>query len=117
MSRNTLDATDSEILAGIELGADGHMLDPNDWSPAVARALAAQDGIDLGELHWWLIEFVRQHQHRYGMPPLMRVVIRAMREQTGLSDVSSRSLYRLFPEGPIRQACRYAGLPQPESCI
>jgi len=111
------DVTGREILAAIELGADGYMLDPELWTPDVARALARRDGVELGSLHWWLIEFVRQHQRRYGMPPLMRVVIGAMREQAGVGDASSRTLYRLFPDGPIREACRYGGLPQPESCI
>ena len=101
----------------IELDADGHLADPDAWSEAVARALAERQGIDLGSLHWWLIRFVRDHHSRYGMPPLMRIVIRRMREQTEETEASSRTLYRLFPEGPIREACRYAGLARPESCI
>jgi tRNA 2-thiouridine synthesizing protein E len=47
----------------------------------------------------------------------MRVVVRAMRDEGVVDDASSRTLYRLFPDGPIRAACRYAGVPPPESCI
>ncbi len=101
----------------IELGADGHLLDPKSWSEDVAKAMAERNGVDLRPLHWWLIRFVREHHRRYGMPPLMRVAIRAMRDGTEQHDASSRTLYRLFPDGPIREACRYAGLPRPESCI
>ncbi|MGB0513919.1 MAG: TusE/DsrC/DsvC family sulfur relay protein [Wenzhouxiangellaceae bacterium] len=104
-------------LRGLEFDSDGHLADPEAWSPAVAEALAARDGVALGELHWWLIDFTRRHSRDYGMPPLMRVAVRAMREQTSVADASSRSLYRLFPDGPIREACRYGGLPRPESCI
>jgi len=104
---------DSDLPA---IGADGHLLDRNGWTDAVARQLAARDGVELGEMHWWLIRFVRDHFDRYGNPPLMRMAVAALRE-SGVEDASSRTLYRLFPDGPIRLACRYGGLPAPESCI
>lgn len=103
--------------ARIELDADGHLRHPSDWQESVVEALAAHRQVELDGLHWWLIRFVRAHHQQYGMPPLMRIVIRAMREETDQADASSRTLYRLFPDGPIREACRYAGLPRPESCI
>jgi len=99
-----------------ETGPDGHLLDPDGWSEDVARELAARDGVELGELHWWLIRFVRGHFQRYGNPPLMRMAVAALRE-AGVEDASSRTLYRLFPDGPIRLACRYAGLPAPDACL
>lgn len=99
-----------------ERGDDGHLLDPASWSEDVARALAALDGVTLDDRRWWLIRFVRDHYLRYGTPPLMRMAVAALRD-SGVEDASSRSLYRLFPDGPIRLACRYAGLPAPESCI
>lgn len=101
----------------ISLAADGHLLDQRMWTETVAESLAAADGIELDSLQWWMIRFVRRHHGEYGMPPLMRVVVQAMRRETGCHDASSRTLYRLFPQGPIRTACRYAGLPRPESCI
>lgn len=106
-------------LAGreIALGSDGHLLDPGDWSEAVAEEMARLDGAELCDLQWWLIRFVRTHFDDYGMPPLMRVAVSAMRSNAGVDDASSRTLYRLFPDGPIREACRYGGLPRPESCI
>lgn len=101
----------------LELDEDGHLRDSSQWSESVAETLAARDGIALTPDHWWLIRFVREHNQRYGMPPLMRVVIKQMRRQPGHAEASSRTLYRLLPDGPIRLACRYAGLPKPESCI
>lgn len=107
------------VVAGkrIELGPDGHLLDPGDWSAAVAAAMAHRDDVELDAAQWWLIRFVRQHSIEYGMPPLMRVVIQAMRREGVVEDPSSRILYRLFPDGPVREACRYGGLPRPEACI
>lgn len=107
------------MVAGeeIRLGPDGHLLDAGDWSAAVAVEMARRDGVELDPARWWLIGFVRRHFLEYGMPPLMRVVIQAMRREDLVENPSSRVLYRLFPDGPIREACRYAGLPRPESCI
>lgn len=101
----------------IRVGSDGHLVDSGDWFEAVAEEMARRDGVTLCDLQWWLIRFVRNHYQEYGMPPLMRVVVQAMRREAGIEDASSRTLYRLFPHGPIREACRYAGLPRPESCI
>jgi tRNA 2-thiouridine synthesizing protein E len=99
----------------ISLDTDGFMTDPASWTPAVARALAARDGIELNDDHSWLIEWVRDYHQRYGNPPLMRVVVAALRERQG--EASSRELYRLFPDGPVRLACKYGGLPKPDWCI
>ena len=43
--------------------------------------------------------------------------VREFGQRFGPDKGSSRYLYRLFPDGPARQACRYAGLPKPVSCI
>jgi len=99
------------------LGPDGHLVDAGDWSVAVAEEMAARDGVELDDLRWWMILFVRQHYLEYGTPPLFRVVIQAMRREGVVENPSSRVLYRLFPDGPIREACRFGGLPRPESCI
>ncbi|GAB4172224.1 MAG: TusE/DsrC/DsvC family sulfur relay protein [Wenzhouxiangellaceae bacterium] len=106
-----------DVLAATDLDEHGHLVDAGAWTPELARAMAAADGITLTPLHWWVIEFVRDHYRRYGTPPLMRVVVSMMREQTDHADASSRTLYRLFPAGPIREACRYGGLPRPDSCL
>lgn len=101
----------------VELDADGHLSEPQKWRPAFATAMAELDGRRLGPDHWWLIDFVREYHHRYGTPPLMRVVVAAFRQQKADAGLSSRELYRLFPDNPVRQACRYGGLPKPDWCI
>lgn len=101
----------------LELDADGHLAAAREWRPAVARAMAELDGQELGPDHWWLIEFVRDHHHTYGTPPLMRVVVAALRRQKDDVSLTSRELYRLFADNPVRQACRYGGLSKPDWCI
>lgn len=98
------------------LDAHGHLVDARDWTPALARRMAARDGIELGEEHWWLIEYVRDYHLRYGNPPLMRTVVAALK-QARPDAAGSRHLYRLFPDGPVRLACKYGGLPRPDWCL
>lgn len=100
----------------IALDGAGFLRDPEQWRPELAEALAERDGIRLGSDHWWLIEFVRDYHAQYGTPPLMRVVVTELRRQLDPS-AGSRELYRLFPDGPVRMACKYGGLPKPEWCI
>jgi tRNA 2-thiouridine synthesizing protein E len=109
----------SVIVAGRELATDarGYLADREDWSPAVAEAMAAADGIDLTAAHWEIIEFVRAHDVAFGEPPPMRLLVKAIATRLGPEKGNSRYLYRLFPDGPARQVCRYAGLPKPVSCI
>jgi tRNA 2-thiouridine synthesizing protein E len=99
----------------VNLDDDGFMVDPAQWSPDVAEILADRDNLRLGAEQWWLIEFVRDYHHRYGTPPLMRVVLAEYRKRRPGS--RSRDLYRLFPDGPVRLACKYGGLPKPDWCI
>jgi len=101
----------------IALDADGHLIDCSDWSRSLADTMASQDGLTLTDDHWWLIDFVRNHHARYGTPPLIRVAIGALRQARADPTITSRALYRLFNDNPIREACRLAGYPKPDWCI
>lgn len=101
----------------IELDEYGHLSDGKRWSPEVAQQLAYRDGIQLTDAHWMVIRILRQYYVEFGIEAPMRAIVRALREQDATDFSSSRALYRLFPEGPVRQGSRYAGLPVPVSCI
>jgi tRNA 2-thiouridine synthesizing protein E len=100
-----------------ETDEGGYLLDWRKWSPAVAEALAGRDGVALGEDHWTVIGILREYFAEYEVAPPVRVLVRLVSERLGGPSASSRTLYRLFPEGPAKQACRYAGLPKPVSCL
>lgn len=100
-----------------ETDEGGYLLDWRAWSPAVADAMARRDGVELGEDHWTVIGILREYYAEYEVAPPVRVLVRLLAERLGGPSASSRTLYRLFPEGPAKQACRYAGLPKPVSCL
>jgi len=101
----------------VPLDEKGYMLDHKAWTPAVAEAMAAADGLRLERDHWAVLKIFQEYFHQYEIEPPMRALVRLAREQLGEDKGSSRYLYRLFPDGPGTQACRYAGLPRPVSCV
>jgi len=110
----------SLLLGGgrrLELDEYGHLRKREEWDRCVAEAMAAADGIALQPEHWRVMELIAAHFDAYEVEIPMRLLVRKLRE-AGRNDLaSSRALYRLFPEGPVRQGSRYAGLPIPVSCI
>ena len=96
---------------------DGFLLDTSDWDEAVAAVLAADAAIELTDAHWEIIRFIQDYYRRYRHLPNMRMFVKAIQKTLGDDKGNSRYLYRLFPAGPLKQACRIGGLPKPPSCI
>jgi tRNA 2-thiouridine synthesizing protein E len=103
--------------APVDIDEKGYLLNPQQWSPAVAEVMADADGLVLESDHWVVIGIFRDYFRQYEIEPPMRALVRRVREALGEEKGSSRYLYRLFPGGPGTQACRYAGLPRPVSCL
>ncbi|GAA5144026.1 TusE/DsrC/DsvC family sulfur relay protein [Thalassotalea piscium] len=100
-----------------ETDAQGYLLDHTVWNEALGLVLAEQDKITLTEAHWEVIRFVREFYLTFNTSPAIRALTKAMKAEFGEEKASSRYLYRLFPEGPAKQATKYAGLPKPARCI
>ncbi|KAL8218955.1 UNVERIFIED_CONTAM: hypothetical protein K2H54_000359 [Gekko kuhli] len=88
-----------------------------DWSEALALVLAEQEGIVLEEPHWEVVRFVRAFYLEFNTSPAIRALVKAMEKQYGPEKGNSRYLYKLFPEGPAKQATKIGGLPKPVKCI
>ena len=114
MSSDVLKLPTGEILS---IDEKGYLLDWLSWSPEVARTMAAADNRSLGPDHWEVLKIFREYFDQYEIEPPMRALVKISRERLGQEKGSSRYLYQLFPDGPTTQACRYAGLPRPVSCI
>ncbi len=108
-----------QCLDGTRLPIDekGYLLDHTAWTPQVAETMAAGDGVDLTEDHWAILAIFREYFAQFEIEPPMRALVKRARERLGEEKGSSRYLYHLFPDGPGTQACRYAGLPRPLSCV
>lgn len=95
----------------LELDADGHLANRDDWNEEVAKDLARQEGIEeLTDRHWIVINFMRKEFNEKGDAP-------SIRKLTNESGVDTKELYALFPKGPAKKAAKIAGLPKPKGCI
>jgi len=86
---------------------------PPHWTPDVARNLARQERLTLGEDHW---ELVRALQEFYARNKTALVNLRELQdalEEKFHHKGGMKYLYTLFPGGPIVQGCRLAGLKAP----
>jgi len=101
----------------LETDEEGYIANLSDWSPEIAEKMAADDGCDLTENHWQVIDFLRDYYQEYQIAPAVRVLTKAIGKRLGADKGNSMYLYELFPYGPIKQACKYAGLPKPTSCV
>ena len=95
----------------------GFLLDLNDWNEAVANEIAHLNDIELSNAHWEIILFIRHYYQQFKHLPNARIFTKAIRQKFGEQKGNSRYLHRLFPQGPLKYACKIAGLPKPPTCF
>jgi tRNA 2-thiouridine synthesizing protein E len=95
----------------------GYLINYQQWNENLASVIAAQEQLTLTPAHWEVINFVRNFYLTYKKSPAIRALTKAMKAEFGEEKANSRYLYRLFPEGPAKQATKIAGLPKPARCI
>ncbi|MWN04762.1 TusE/DsrC/DsvC family sulfur relay protein [Gilliamella sp. Pas-s95] len=105
------------MLEQIETDDKGYLRNWQNWNVELVPELAAKEGIDLTDAHWEVILFVRDFYLEYKTSPAIRALVKAMEKKFGVEKGNSRYLYKLFPEGPAKQATKLAGLPKPVKCI
>ncbi|VAX02520.1 hypothetical protein MNBD_GAMMA19-493 [hydrothermal vent metagenome] len=95
----------------------GNLVELHRWNSRLAEYMAKQEGIELTEEHWEVLNFLREFYFTYGVSPMVKILMRYMIEDIGPERASKEHLYSLFPKGPSRQGSRIAGLPAPQGCL
>lgn len=94
----------------IELNDEGYLTDRAQWSREVAIELAKDEGIELTDEHWKVLDFIeKDFAEKQAVP--------GMRRMNKIGGITTKDLYRLFPNGPIKKAARISGFPKPASCV
>ena len=96
---------------------EGYLVKLDDWTEDIADKIAVEEGIKLTELHWEIIKLLREVYQEYQHTPITRVFVKMMAEKLGKEKGKSIYLLKLFPETPMRKACKIAGLPKPTNCF
>lgn len=105
------------IAPDLACTAEGFLCDLSHWNRGVADELARRENLELSIAHWEIIHFIRQYYLTYQHLPNARVFVKAVNNALGAEKGNSRYLQQLFPQGPLKYACKIAGLPKPPTCL
>jgi dissimilatory sulfite reductase related protein len=100
-----------KTLAGqtIDVNEEGYFIHPDQWTPEIAEAIAAEEQLDLTDQHLAVCEFIR-NKYQSGENLTIRSV-----GNSGITDI--KGFYKLFPGAPMKKAAKIAGIPKPASCV
>jgi tRNA 2-thiouridine synthesizing protein E len=104
-------------ILGAEVDEEGFLVNLNDWTKEICESMASDDDIVLTDEHWDVLNFLRDYYEEYQVAPAVRVLTKQIKKKMGKDKGNSKYLYSLFPYGPGKQGCRFAGLPKPTGCI
>ena len=93
--------------------ATGFLESIEDWSTGVAQIIAEEEGIELSERHWDVVNYLRdEFINNGGNQPNTRTLVKSMAKTWNDKSVNAKTLYDLFPGDPSKQAGRIGGLPE-----
>ncbi len=107
------------MVNGVELQTteEGFLCDYRQWNKQVALTMSRLQGVEMTDAHWEILLFIRSYYQKFKHLPNARGFIKAIRHELGEEKGNSRYLHRLFPDGPLKCACKCAGLPKPPTCL
>ena len=76
-----------------ERDESGFLLDHNAWEETIAEQFAKDDGLNLTEDHWEVINFIRDHFRKHNKAPDARLAIKLLKEKGH----DRNRLFELFP--------------------
>ena len=94
----------------LKTDGEGFLLNRDDWSPEVARQIAANDGFDLTEAQMDCILAARDMFDRDSVVPPLRKFAKEM-------GIDKNQLFQVFHTGPMKLICKWGGLPKPTGCV
>jgi tRNA 2-thiouridine synthesizing protein E len=101
----------------LEVDEEGYLVDISAWNEDLAVLIAEDENIEMSDDAWEVVNFLREYYEEYQIAPAVRVLTKAVGKRLGKEKGNSKYLYELFPYGPGKQACKYAGLPKPTGCV
>ena len=102
-------ATKTYAGQSVEVNDEGYMVDASQWNREIAAEMAKEEGIELTEKHFDVLEFLRNSNEKGETLTIRRV------GKSGITDI--KGLYQLFPGGPLKFSSKFAGIPKPASCV
>jgi len=99
-------------LANLERDEHGYLVDLNVWNEDIAVELAEEEGVNLTDESFKLINFLRdEYINNNANQPNERNMVKGLKGDWD-GKLTTKELYTLFPKGPAKQAGKIAGLPE-----
>lgn len=100
-----------KTIAGqtVEVNDEGYLVDASQWNREIAAEMAREEGIELTDKHYEVLDFLRAANEKGETLTIRRV------GKSGIVDI--KGLYQLFPGGPLKHSSRFAGIAKPASCV
>ena len=100
----------------VQRDEEGYLVNPDDWTPKIALALAKKEHLLLTSEHWMGINFIREYYVEHGITPDVRHVIKHLAAQQHVDKkVAKAQLFDLYPFGYVKQTCKIAGMKRPRA--
>ena len=93
----------------VDVNDEGYFTDPSQWTKEIAAAIAKEEGIELTDKHYEMLEYLRNKQASGD-----QLTIRGI-NKSGIVDV--KTFYQMFPGAPLKKSTKIAGIPKPTSCV
>ena len=89
---------------------DGYLVNMNDWTEEIGRAMALADGVELDDVKWSHILKAREYFSDHAVvPPIRKFAKYAGEDQ--------KIMFKLWMTGPMKPITKYGGLPKPTGCV
>ncbi len=108
-----IDVLTDEQKTELVLGIRDKDAEYDNWTEDTARTLAQMQSIELTDAHWTVIRFLRDYYAQHGASKHARMLTDALEEKFQIQG-GLKYLYTLFPDGPVSQGTRIAGVPVPK---
>lgn len=93
----------------VDVNEEGYFTNPQQWTKEIAAAVAKEEGIDLTEKHFAVLEYLRTRNNAGDALSIRSI------GKSGIVDI--KDFYALFPGAPLKKASKIAGIPKPTGCI
>jgi len=93
---------------------ESYLINPNDWNQTIANELAKEEGIELNDKYWLILNFMRQYYNEHKVAPDVRHITSYLSTEHSYDKKQAKQqLFELFPYGYVKQACKIAGMKRP----
>lgn len=89
---------------------EGFLTEMDEWNDDIAKQLATNIGVELGDRHWEIIRWLREDFKETG-------VTATTRRTLVVGGFPVKEQFTLFPKKPAKKMAYVAGLPKPHGCV